>query len=146
MTAATVSGILSELEDIVSDQLQARRGRAAALAGAGSSEALLSIPIGRASFDLAAGSRRGAGAARAPPAAAAASFSPRAAFPAVFLLLPQVVTYKWLGRRFNVPYDTAKRILFQFLTKHGRVRKGRGGQQAGRSATHRCCRSPCSFL
>jgi DNA polymerase delta subunit 3 len=52
MTVASVSGILSDLEDIVSDQLQ-------------------------------------------------------------------VVTYKWLGRRFNVPYDTAKRILFQFLTKHG---------------------------
>lgn len=32
-----------------------------------------------------------------------------------------MVTYKWLGRRFNVPYDTAKRILFQFLTKHGQV-------------------------
>lgn len=29
-----------------------------------------------------------------------------------------MVTYKWLGRRFNVPYDTSKRILFEFLTRH----------------------------
>lgn len=33
----------------------------------------------------------------------------------------QVVTYKWLGRRFGVPYDTAKRILFEFLTRHPQV-------------------------
>lgn len=34
----------------------------------------------------------------------------------------QVVTYKWLGRKFGVPYDTAKRVLFDFLTRHPQVR------------------------
>lgn len=43
-----------------------------------------------------------------------------------------MVTYKWLGRRFNVPYDTAKRILFQFLTKHGQVCVCEGAWAAAR--------------
>lgn len=34
-----------------------------------------------------------------------------------------MVTYKWLGRRYNVPYDTAKRILFEFVTRHPQVRQ-----------------------
>jgi hypothetical protein len=33
-----------------------------------------------------------------------------------------VVTYKLLARQFNIPYDTAKRILFQYITKRGQVR------------------------
>jgi DNA polymerase delta subunit 3 len=33
----------------------------------------------------------------------------------------QVVTYKWLARHFGIPYDTAKRVLFQFITKRGNV-------------------------
>ena len=32
-----------------------------------------------------------------------------------------MVTYKWLARRFSVPFDTSKRILFEFLTRHPQV-------------------------
>ena len=47
----------------------------------------------------------------------------------------QVVTYKWLGRKYNVPFDTAKRILFDFLTRHPQAGTGvAGGRQAGRAA------------
>jgi hypothetical protein len=35
------------------------------------------------------------------------------------------VTYKWLARRFSVPFDTSKRILFEFLTRHPQVRGAR---------------------
>ena len=34
----------------------------------------------------------------------------------------QAVSYKWLARNFDVPYDAAKRILFQFMSKNGQVR------------------------
>jgi hypothetical protein len=37
----------------------------------------------------------------------------------------RVVTYKWLARRNNIPYDTAKRVLFEFLTRNGEVRAAR---------------------
>jgi len=48
----------------------------------------------------------------------------------------QVVTYKWVGRNFNVPYDTAKRILFEFLTRHGQV--GMGGLSVCMAAGGSC--------
>ena len=31
------------------------------------------------------------------------------------------VTFKWVARHFNIPYDTSKRILFEFLSKKGPV-------------------------
>lgn len=37
----------------------------------------------------------------------------------------QPVSYKWLARHFNVPYDTSKRILFQYLSKNREVRQSR---------------------
>ena len=38
----------------------------------------------------------------------------------------KVVTYKWLARHHNIPYDTAKRILFEFMTQNGQVRRPDG--------------------
>ena len=63
----------------------------------------------------------------------------------------QVVTYKWLARHHAIPYDTAKRVLFKFLTAHGQVGASSGPpamgprQQAAWSlaaalqALRRCC-------
>jgi hypothetical protein len=36
----------------------------------------------------------------------------------------QVVTYKWLSRHHSIPYDTSKRILFEFLSQHSQVGAG----------------------
>ena len=33
----------------------------------------------------------------------------------------QAVTFKWVARHFNIPYDTSKRVLFEFLSKRGQV-------------------------
>ncbi|KDD72771.1 hypothetical protein H632_c2919p0, partial [Helicosporidium sp. ATCC 50920] len=30
----------------------------------------------------------------------------------------QVVTYKWLGRQYGIPYDMSKRLLYEFMTLH----------------------------
>lgn len=118
MTVASVSGILSELQDIVSDQLQARHGAGRALGSSQSPPGRCCQPgaITHAAIRLVDRSK-------APPPLPPTCR--RRSLPACWRLClppaPQVVTYKWLGRRFNVPYDTAKRILFQFLTKHGQV-------------------------
>jgi hypothetical protein len=40
----------------------------------------------------------------------------------------RVVTYRWLARRYNIPYDTAKRVLFDFLTRNGEVRAARAAR------------------
>ena len=53
---------------------------------------------------------------RRPPAAAAHPPLPNAS------TKTQVVTYKWLARHFSVPFDTSKRILFEFLTRNSQVR------------------------
>jgi hypothetical protein len=34
----------------------------------------------------------------------------------------QAITFKWVARHFNIPYDTSKRVLFEFLSKQGQVR------------------------
>jgi len=31
----------------------------------------------------------------------------------------QVISYKWLARQLSIPYSTAKKVLFQYLEKHG---------------------------
>ena len=31
------------------------------------------------------------------------------------------VTFKWVARHFNIPYDTSKRILYEFMSKSGDV-------------------------
>lgn len=33
-----------------------------------------------------------------------------------------IVTYKLLSKKFNVPYDVSKYILYQYLTENGEVR------------------------
>jgi hypothetical protein len=33
----------------------------------------------------------------------------------------QAVTFKWVARHFNIPYDTSKKVLFDFLSKQGQV-------------------------
>jgi hypothetical protein len=61
----------------------------------------------------------------------------------------QVVTYKWLGRRYNVPYDTSKRILFDFITRHPQARFRLGGQRfvlIVRNASMRSLSSPTAAL
>ena len=91
MVAATVPAILEELQDLIGEQLKVRTGAAVR------SEACDLATVGR---DLPAGRP----AITWPPPALCA--------------LPQVVTYKWVARHFGVPYDTAKRILYQFVTQH----------------------------
>lgn len=34
----------------------------------------------------------------------------------------QAITFKWVARHFNIPYDTSKKVLFEFLSKQGQVR------------------------
>lgn len=31
----------------------------------------------------------------------------------------QAITFKWVARHFNIPYDTSKKVLFEFLSKQG---------------------------
>jgi len=33
----------------------------------------------------------------------------------------QAITFKWVARRFNIPYDISKKVLFDFLSKQGQV-------------------------
>lgn len=33
----------------------------------------------------------------------------------------KTVSYKWLSREFHIPYDTSKRILFEFMSKQSQV-------------------------
>lgn len=35
----------------------------------------------------------------------------------------QVVSYKWLARQFKVPYDTAKQVLYDYVTRHNKTVK-----------------------
>lgn len=39
----------------------------------------------------------------------------------LFFVATQPVTYKWLAREAGIPYDTAKGLLFDFLTEHRSV-------------------------
>jgi hypothetical protein len=84
--APAVADILTELDDLVNQQLQAR-----------------SIP-----------SRR--------PSPFSGSPAKRTDAPTPCPDAEQVVTYKWLARHHGIPYDTSKRILFEFLSRQGKAR------------------------
>ena len=49
-----------------------------------------------------------------------------------------LVTYKWIARHFNIPYDIAKQVLFHYVSTNLKVRWGNSYSRRALSPFHQC--------